>query len=77
MKSFHIWEYGSSVGQQLFALSLLLRQCLYRLDEREHHQANAGPLPGQRGHSSEDHTQVRSWLKSEARVVQILLSFMV
>lgn len=32
---------------------------MYRLHECEHHQTNAGPLPEQRGHTPEHHTQVR------------------
>lgn len=38
---------------------LLLRQRLYRLHERQHHQTDAGPLSEQRGHTTEHHTQVR------------------
>lgn len=50
-------------------LYLLLRQCLYRLHECEHHQTDAWPLPGQRGHAPENHTQVRSWQKLQQRLV--------
>lgn len=50
-------------------LYLLLRQCLYRLHECEHHQTDAWPLPGQRGHAPENHTQVRSRQKLQWRLV--------
>lgn len=49
---------------------LLLRQCVYRLHECEHHQTNTRPLPEQCGHPSEDHTQVRAWQRLAASVLK-------
>lgn len=49
---------------------LLLRQCVYRLHECEHHQTNTRPLPEQCGHPSEDHTQVRAWQRLVASVLK-------